>query len=129
MNRNTVLTDIKNNLGTVPGFFETIPGDTLQHEWDLFKKYALEETTIPPKYRELIGLAVASAIKCWYCTNFHRATSELNGATEAEITEAVYLAKHAVGWSTYLHGTNYDKDKFLQELQTIGDYVTEHSNG
>jgi AhpD family alkylhydroperoxidase len=129
MNRNDILTDIKNTLGTVPEFLSSIPDDTLQSEWDVFKKYGVLETSIPQKYRELIGVAVASVLHCWYCSKFHKASAELYGATEKEINEAVYLAKHTIGWSTYLNGKVYDKDKFLQELQTIGEYVAEQTTG
>ena len=129
MSRNSILTDIKNTLGIVPGFLDGIPEDSLQNEWELFKKFQLEETNIPPKYRELIGLGIASVTHCWYCANFHKASAEMYGATEEEINEAIYLAKHFSGWSTYLNGTVYDKDKFLKELQQIGEFVSEKQNG
>ena len=48
MNREEVYTEIKEALGMVPG-------DSLEMEWDLFKRYVLqEESKIRPKYRELI---------------------------------------------------------------------------
>ena len=55
MNREEVYTEIKEALGMVPGFFECVPGDSLEMECDLFKRYVLqEESKILPKYRELI---------------------------------------------------------------------------
>jgi len=41
-------------------------------EWPLFKKYNFEETEIPAKYRERMGLAAAANIKCPYCKLFHK---------------------------------------------------------
>ncbi len=125
MNKNSILTDIKNHLGIVPGFLNGIPEESLQYEWELFKKFQLEESIIPQKYRELIGLGVASVLHCWYCANFHQAAARMYGATDEEINEAVYLAKQSNGWSTYLNGSLYDKEKFMHELEQIGEYVAE----
>jgi alkylhydroperoxidase/carboxymuconolactone decarboxylase family protein YurZ len=52
--------------------------------------------------------------------------ARLHGATEEEIQEAVHLAKHTVGWSVYLNGIREDLDRFSQELEEIGTYVTTH---
>jgi AhpD family alkylhydroperoxidase len=125
MDRNKIVTDIKNTLGTVPGFIDSLPDDTLEYEWNLFKRFELTDTEIPPKYKELIGIAVSSIMHCWYCSNFHKAMAEFHGATETEIQEATHYAKFTSGWSTYLNGSLYDKDKFMKELKTIGSYVSE----
>jgi AhpD family alkylhydroperoxidase len=126
MDRNKIISDIKNTLGTVPGFINSIPDDALESEWTLFKRFELSETSLPPKYKELVGLAVASVLHCWYCANFHKALAEFHGATKDEIQEAVHYAKFTSGWSTYLNGTLYDKDKFMTELKNIGEYVSEN---
>ena len=124
MNRQQVINEVKETLGKVPGFIQSMPDDTLEEEWGLFKRFELQETSIPPKYRELMGIAAASTLHCWYCTNFHQAMAKLNGATNEEIQEAVHYAKFSNGWSTYLNGMLYDKDKFMKELNDIGEYVT-----
>ena len=123
--RETVYAEMKKELGLVPGFFETMPEDSLEKEWDLFKRYVLlEKSEIPPKYRELIGLGAASAKQCWYCANFHTGVAKLHGATDAEIQEAVHLAKFGGGWSTYLNGIVYDQSRFMEELGAIGEYLS-----
>lgn len=127
MDRQKINDDIKETLGKVPGFFKSIPDDTLEQEWGLFKRFELKETSIPPKYRELMGLATASVLHCWYCANFHKAMAQMHGATEAEIQEAIHLAKFTNGWSTYLNGMVYDQDKFMKELHDIGEYVMAHT--
>ena len=125
MNRDAIYTEMKDALGLVPGFFKDIPEDSLELEWALFKKYVLSaDGHIPPKYRELIGVSGAAARQCWYCVNFHAGVAKLHGATDEEIQEAVHLSKFGAGWSTYLNGIVYDKDKFMQELQDIGAYLS-----
>ena len=49
-----------------------------------------------------------SETKCRYCTLFHTEAAKMFGATEEEIEEAVHYAKHTVGWSAYLNGTQQD---------------------
>ena len=124
MSRETVHDEMKQILGQVPGFFKGMPDDTIDNEWGTFKRFTLSETAIPAKYRELIGVAVASALHCWYCSNFHGALAKFHGASEAEVQEAAHLAKHTAGWSTYLNGTLYDHDQFLKELQEIGEHLS-----
>ena len=125
MSREEVYAEMKEALGQVPGFFEDMPDDSLRMEWDLFKKYSLsEDGEIPPKYRELMSLSAAAVMHCWYCANFHSATAKMHGATDAEIQEAIHLAKVAAGWSTYLNGSVYDRERFMKELQEIGEYIS-----
>jgi AhpD family alkylhydroperoxidase len=51
------------------------------------------------KVKELIGLAVAAQISCTYCIYFHTTAAKLNGATDAEIREAVAMATISRHWS------------------------------
>lgn len=76
------LTDIEDSIGFVSGFMEAVSEDTLVHEWPVFEQYPLCESIIPPKYRELMELAVAATQKCPYCGAFHRGAAEFNAATE-----------------------------------------------
>lgn len=129
MERKEIVDEIKETLGKVPGFMNSLPDDTLENEWGLFKRFELQESSIPPKYRELMGLATASALHCWYCAGFHKAMAQLHGATDEEIQEASHYAKFSSGWSTYLNGIMYDKDAYVKELHDIGEYVAaKHSN-
>lgn len=125
MYREEIYKEMKESLGLVPGFFEDMPDDSLEMEWGLFKRYVLqEESKIPPKYRELIGIATAASKQCWYCSNFHTGVAKLHGATDEEIQEAVHLAKFGAGWSAYINGIIYDKERFLKELQAVGEYLS-----
>lgn len=120
-----VLMDIKKTLGIVPGFMSRLPPDVLISEWPLFKKYTLGESEIPAKYREIIGLAIASNIKCPYCIFFHTASSKMLGATEKELSEVAFLASLTARWSTILHAQSYDLETFKREVEQIGRFLSE----
>ena len=47
---------------------------------------------IPPKYRELISLAVALTTQCAYCLDVHTAQAARVGATREEVAEAALIA-------------------------------------
>ncbi|MHC4799894.1 MAG: carboxymuconolactone decarboxylase family protein [Planctomycetota bacterium] len=117
------LKDIENTIGIVPGFMKALPADVLVKEWPLFKKYELGESKIPAKYRELIGLAIASNIKCPYCQVFHTETAKMMGATDEEFAELAFLASFTSRWSAMIHAQNYDINKFVEELHQIGQHL------
>lgn len=124
-NRNEVEREIRETLGIVPSFFDELPDRVLDEEWKLFKHWELGDTAIPNKYKELLMLAVHAETHCSYCTLFHTEMARMYGATEEEIREASHLAKHTVGWSTYLNGTRADYEEFESQLHEIGAYMKE----
>src|SRR5205814_1910806 len=108
--------DIKKTFGLVPSFFRAFPEEAIAPAWDEFKAVQLNPASaIPPKYKELIGLAVASQIPCRYCIVFHTDAARLNGATDSEIREAVAMAALTRHWSTFLNGTLTDETTFRHE--------------
>jgi len=111
-------------LGLVPDFFATIPDEVLDHEWQLFRQMEPGEPLIPNRYEELLIVAVHAQTHCRYCILFHMEAAKLFGATEDEIQEAVHLAKHTVGWSTYLNGLRADEDRFAEQLSQIGEHLS-----
>ncbi len=117
------LEDIEKTLGIVPGFMKALPEEVLVQEWPLFKKYNFGETEIPAKYRELMGLAVAANIKCPYCQLFHKGAAQMNGATEEELAEIVFLASYTARWSAIIHAQHYDYNTFAREFEQIGEYL------
>lgn len=121
--RQKVYAEIEAAFGFVPGFIQTIPDISLAHEWNTLKTVQMAPGAIPNKYRELIGLAVAASKGCEYCTYFHTQFAKLNGATDAELEDAVHFAKSNAGWSTYLHGMRYDHDQFMKDVDRICDHV------
>lgn len=123
MNRKEVFQDIENTLGKVPSFFKLIPDRSLELEWNLFKTLQLNESPIPNKYKELIGVAVAAVTRCKYCSFFHTEVAKLFGASDAEIEDSVHYAKSSAGWSTYLNGMQMDYDQFTKELLASIEYI------
>ncbi len=118
------LRDIETSLGLVPDFMKALPEDVLLAQWPLFKKYTLGQSTIPAKFRELIGLAIAANIKCPYCELFHTGAAKMQGATDAELAEVAFLAGYTASWSAIIHAQHYDYNKFEKEFQRIGDHLS-----
>jgi AhpD family alkylhydroperoxidase len=122
--RQAVDRDIEETLGLVPEFFERVPDYLLPTEWASFKSLRLsDQTAIPNKYKELIGLAVSGATRCRYCAYFHTEAARLFGATEEEIVETALISKNTMGWSTYLNTLQFDYDKFVEEFDQIAAHV------
>ena len=117
------LEDIEASIGLVPGFMQGVPEDALVHEWPVFKQFVLGESVIPPKYRELIELAVAATLKCPYCQAFHKGAAEMHGATEEELAEVGLLASLTTRWSAMIHAQHYDYDTFVGEFEEIGAFL------
>src|SRR5512138_3446440 len=116
MTKEEVYQDIEQTFGKVPSFFKLVPERSLALEWELFKVLQLNESPIPNKYRELIGIGIAAVTKCRYCSFYHSEAAKLFGATEEEIEDAVHFAKASAGWSAYLNGMQLDFEEFKQEL-------------
>ena len=124
MTREEVDRDIEVTLGLVPQFMKDVPDFLIESEWASFKNLQLsDQTAIPNKYKELIGLAVSAATRCRYCVYFHTEAARLFGATDEEITEASLVAKNTMAWSTFLNAMAYDFDDFRREFDRIADHV------
>jgi AhpD family alkylhydroperoxidase len=115
--------DMESTLGLTPWFFKQFPEAGIAGAWREFKTIQLNpHSALPGKAKELIGLAVASQIPCRYCIVFHTEAARLNGATDAEIREAVAMASLTRHWSTFLNGTMTDETAFRREVdQVVGN--------
>ena len=117
---NATYQDIKATLGSVPTFFRLFPDEGVAAAWGEFKSIQLNpKTALSGKEKELIGLAVAAQIPCSYCIYFHTQAAKLNGATDAEIREAVAMAAITRHWSTVLNGMQADPTTFRQETDAV----------
>ena len=119
MDREGIYREIEEVLGLVPTFLKAVPDSELEIEWHLLKRVQMDVGPIPNKYRELIGLGIAATTRCRYCTLFHTEMARLNGATDAEIEDAVHFAKSSAGWSAYLNGLQFDFEQFRKEILEI----------
>jgi AhpD family alkylhydroperoxidase len=114
--------DIQKTLGFVPQFFLKFPDLALPGTWDEMKTLQMNPgTALPGKVKELIGLAVAAQIPCRYCIYAHTQFASLNGASQAEIAEAVAMAGITRHWSTFLNGIQTDDAKWRAEVSRIID--------
>jgi AhpD family alkylhydroperoxidase len=123
MTREEIFKEIEQMFGLVPSMFKAVPESSLELEWQLFKRIQFEEGPIPNKYRELIGVAISAISKCHYCAYYHTELAKLNGATEAEIEDAVHYAKSSAGWSTYINGLQLNYEEFTGEIDRACEHV------
>ena len=111
--------EIQDEFGIVPTMFKVFPKHALPGAWDAFKQLNSPESKIPPKYRELLQLAVAAQIPCQYCIYFHSASAKAFGATDEEIQEAIAQGAQTRYWSMILQGNQVDFAQFKDEFNTI----------
>jgi AhpD family alkylhydroperoxidase len=105
--------------GTVPVMMRVYPEHLRAGAWEWFKSTMSPNATVPPKYAQLISLAVASQIPCAYCIYAHTTLAKFFGATDAEIQEAVASAADVRHWSTVLNGADVPLEEFKEEWDGI----------
>ena len=109
--------EMKEMLGGVPAELQLYPQSARAAGWAMMKSTDLNENTaLPAKTRELIGLAVAAQIPCRYCVYYHIKAASAAGASQEEIREAVHQASLTRHWSTILYGNQYDLETYKAEI-------------
>ena len=119
--------EIQQTFGSFLTMFEVYPEHALPGAWENFKQLQSPENAIPPKYRELLQLAVASQIPCVYCVYFHSVAAKAFGATDEEIKEAVAHGSQTRNWSMILQGSQIDFEAFKAEMDAALKYMSENS--
>lgn len=115
--------EVEEYLGQVPSFIEALPEPAVDHGWGMMRDFQLAETELSGREKALVGLGAAAAIQCPYCIHFHKAEATMEGASEAELTEAIGTASTVRYFSTVLHGSEVDVDAFEREADQIVEYV------
>src|SRR3954454_8796569 len=84
------------DLKSIPAFVALAP---VEANAFLAFNHAVErkDGLIPPKYRELISLAVALTTQCAYCLDVHTAQAAKAGVTREEVAEAAPIAAVRAG--------------------------------
>lgn len=74
-----------------------------------------EDSSIPPKYAELIAIGVALTTQCAYCIEGHVKGAREAGASEKEVSDTVMVATALRAGGAFAHGTM--AMKFFQPAQ------------
>jgi AhpD family alkylhydroperoxidase len=120
--------DIRNTLGFVPGFMMNYPQTGIVGAWKELKAVEFNPaTSIPVKYKQLIGLAVASQIPSKFTTYYHTQSAIFENANKNELSEAVAMAAITRHWSTVLNGQHTDEKQFRGEVDTIMKFLKSKS--
>jgi AhpD family alkylhydroperoxidase len=116
----SALKDVAQMLGFVPEFIKRFPDAGRAGAWREMRDVQMNPTTaLSPKAKELAGLAVASQIPCRYCVIAHTEFAKLNGATDAEIGEAIGMAALTRNMSTMLNGLEIDEAQFRRDVDKL----------
>lgn len=103
-----------------PRFFaETYPEHALDDAMQWYGALGGEGATLDALTRELVMLGVSAQVPCDYCVHAHARNARANGATEAQIREAVAAAAAVRMWSTVLNGMAYDYGAFVAEFDAL----------
>ena len=106
--------------GEPPRFYSnTYPEHALKAMLKADKTLTGPEAKLDARTRELIALGVAAQVPCPYCVYVHDKKARANGASEAEIREAVATAAHVRHWSTVLNGMAYNIKDFKKEVDSL----------
>ena len=124
---NKAQAEMKAMFGSVPVMFTKLPMHVRTSAWEWFKSIGNPDAAIPPKYGELIGLAVASQIPCEYCVYAHTSMAKMLGASEEEIREAVMKSADVRHWSTILNGNQVSFESFKSNWDDILAFVKTNS--
>jgi AhpD family alkylhydroperoxidase len=98
---------------------DTWPSQGVDAAWQEFQAVMAPDGALDAKTKELIGLAVSAQVPCEYCIYFHRRAAQQHGATEEEIKEALASAALVRKWSTVLHGSQYDREQWRQQVDAM----------
>jgi AhpD family alkylhydroperoxidase len=124
--RAQVRREIEEAFGFMPDFYTALPASAIEHAWGLQHTLELSETALDHKTKELIGLAIASHIKCRYCIYFHDKAARAFGATEEELREASAIGGMTTLFSNSITGAQVDYDRFRKDTDRALAYVTSH---
>jgi AhpD family alkylhydroperoxidase len=116
----TALAEITQSLGYAPEFLKRFPDVARAGAWRQMRDVQLNPATaISGKNKELIGLAVSAQVPCRFCVIAHTEFAKLNGASEAEITEAIAMASLTRDLSTLLNGMQVDEAQFRKDVDRL----------
>jgi AhpD family alkylhydroperoxidase len=99
---------------------DTFPAQGVEAAWQSYQAVFLDpDAALDAKTKELIALGVSAQVPCSYCIYYHARAAEAQGASEAEIQEALASAALVRKWSTMLNGSQYDEAQWRSEVDAM----------
>jgi AhpD family alkylhydroperoxidase len=105
--------------GFAPVFMKRFPEVARAGAWRTLKDVEMGPTSLSAKHKALIELGVAAQIPCTYCVLYSTEFAKMQGATEAELTEAVAIASFTREMSTMLNGMRTDAAQFSADVSRL----------
>ncbi len=124
MDRQEIYRKIESRLGFVPEWVRSMPDQSISELSGLLE-LRFRETSIPPKYRDLIALAAATSMRSRTGIPLNREVAKMHGATDEEVHDAVLLASMVTLLGTYLDGIQYATEPFKKEVDKMVSYGRE----
>lgn len=120
----TTKQEMEEALGQVPSWMDGLAEQASDHSWGIFRDLTFgEDTDLSAREKALIGVGVAAAINCPYCTYFHKEEARLSEVTDDGLKEAVNVAGATKYFSTILHGNEVNVDDFIAETDEIVNHI------
>ena len=101
--------DIEATLGSVPSLFKVFPEEGIAEHGPNSRRCSSIRKRLCPARKKSRRPGGCRADPVLYCIYFHTAAAKLNGATDAEVREAVAMAAITRHWSTVLNGMQVDR--------------------
>ena len=113
----TAYQEIEATFGSLPSHIKGYPKSAIAGAWAMTKGLLTDESnSLEPKMKSLINLAVAAQIPCQYCIWLETKFAKAQGATDAEVSEAVAQAAYVRMWSTVINGLQIPFETFKAEF-------------
>lgn len=120
----SVYAEITKTAGFVPGFIKALPANLLPGVWQEVRDFEMnDKTALSSKTKDLIGLAIAAQMPSRLTVWSYGKCAKANGATEAELKEAVAMSALARHWSTFFNGMQLDEGKFRAEIGKLRENI------
>ena len=117
---NSAMADMQRVYGMVPSFMRQLPPEAVAGAWKEMRAFLLEpNTALDAKTKSLVGLAVAAQVPCTHCVMFETEAARNNGASDAEMHEAIMMAAITRHWSTVLNGSLLDEAAFRRDVDRM----------
>ena len=116
--------DMARTIGFVPSFAKAFPANALPGIWTEVKEFELnKKTALDGKTKDLIGLAIAAQLPSRLTAWSYGLCAKANGATDAELHEAVVMSAMTRHWSTFFNGAQLDEGRFRAEIAKLRENI------